>query len=81
MDDASLEEFADAGDDAATGGEDTDADGVEPTDDSTDGTAVDPATSTYAWSSGDVACAVCGTAVTRRWRDGDDLVCPDCKEW
>ena len=26
-------------------------------------------------------CAECGATTTRRWADGDRLVCPACKEW
>ncbi|MFC6992677.1 hypothetical protein ACFQH3_13555 [Haladaptatus sp. GCM10025707] len=43
--------------------------------------SVSPATSTYAWSPEGVACAVCDEVVTRRWRDGDELVCESCKSW
>jgi len=43
--------------------------------------AVDPAVSTYAWSPDGADCAACGAVVERRWRDGDELVCSDCKEW
>ncbi|SEO36119.1 hypothetical protein SAMN05216388_1011134 [Halorientalis persicus] len=82
MDDASLDEFTDASDDA-----DADSDGAGAGDDDTDPAdepatdAVDPAVSTYAWSGDGAVCAVCDDSVARRWRDGDDLVCPDCKEW
>ncbi|RBI61589.1 hypothetical protein DMJ13_12855 [halophilic archaeon] len=41
----------------------------------------DPATTTFAWSPDGAACARCGETVRRRWRDGDDVVCPDCKDW
>ena len=37
------------------------------------------ALSTYAW--GEHACARCGDATARVWREGDAFVCPDCKEW
>lgn len=26
-------------------------------------------------------CAECGASATRRWADGDRLVCPGCKDW
>ncbi|TKR25429.1 DUF7573 domain-containing protein [Natronomonas salsuginis] len=43
--------------------------------------SVEPATSTYAWSPDGPVCADCGDAVDRRWRDGDRLVCAECKAW
>ncbi|RXK47328.1 DUF7573 domain-containing protein [Halorientalis pallida] len=97
MDDASLDEFVGASDDSdadasdgtaesgqgVTGDEaETDGTGADPGEDpATDTDAVDTATSTYAWSGADAVCAVCDESVARRWRDGDDLVCADCKEW
>lgn len=27
------------------------------------------------------SCAGCGAKSDRRWRDGEQLVCPDCKTW
>lgn len=51
-------------------------DGTDPTDEDPD-----PATSTYSWSPDGAACPDCGDAVERRWRDGDRLVCADCKDW
>ncbi|WP_433625395.1 DUF7573 domain-containing protein [Halomicrococcus sp. NG-SE-24] len=41
----------------------------------------DPATTSFAWSPDGAACARCGETVRRRWRDGDDVVCSDCKDW
>lgn len=41
----------------------------------------EPTQSTYAWSPVGEPCEACGAAVGRRWRDGDALVCEDCKEW
>jgi hypothetical protein len=123
--DASLDEFLDAGgdnegsgDDRSPDGEagdrdgeadDRDHDGGGPaTDDAADGASadvaesagddgsapdddstpvedplddVDPAAATATWSPDGAACAACGTVVERRWRDGEDLVCGDCKEW
>ncbi|MFB6084382.1 MAG: hypothetical protein ABEJ94_09075 [Halorientalis sp.] len=80
MDDASLDEFVDAGGDGADGdGADGD---TEPGDGSaTDPDAVEPAASTYAWTGDGAVCAACGESVARRWRDGAELVCADCKEW
>ncbi|WP_458186891.1 DUF7573 domain-containing protein [Haladaptatus sp. NG-WS-4] len=42
---------------------------------------IEPASATYAWTPGGVACANCGESVERRWRDEDGMVCVDCKEW
>lgn len=47
----------------------------------TDGTDVTPATSTAAWSPGTATCEDCGAATAWRYRDGDAMVCPDCKSW
>ncbi|RKD95982.1 DUF7573 domain-containing protein [Halopiger aswanensis] len=38
-----------------------------------------PSLSTYAW--GEYVCPRCDAESDRVWRDGDDFVCPDCKEW
>ncbi|MEY7850128.1 hypothetical protein AB7C87_13120 [Natrarchaeobius sp. A-rgal3] len=35
--------------------------------------------STYAW--GPHVCRQCDAESTRVWRDGEGVVCPDCKEW
>jgi hypothetical protein len=43
--------------------------------------AVQPATSTYAWSGEGGTCAACGGATDRRWQQDGRLVCPECKEW
>lgn len=72
--DATLEEFLDSGEreppETASGG---------PTDEKRDD--ADMATSTMSYRPGGGACAVCGTAVERRWRDDNGLVCRDCKTW
>ncbi|AEH38017.1 DUF7573 domain-containing protein [Halopiger xanaduensis] len=52
--------------------------------DGTDGTKraradPNPSLSTYAW--GEYVCARCDEESDRVWRDGDEFVCPDCKEW
>jgi hypothetical protein len=39
----------------------------------------DVARSTYAW--GEYACADCGTATERVWREDESFVCPACKSW
>lgn len=36
---------------------------------------------TATWSPEGAACERCGEAVQRRWRDGSETVCADCKEW
>lgn len=43
--------------------------------------AINPAIPTYDWTPGGAECAGCGATVKRRWREGDGLVCGDCKEW
>jgi len=40
-----------------------------------------PTAPTFAWVPDGVACARCGEAAARRWRDDGDLVCPSCKTW
>lgn len=47
----------------------------------TDQSDVTPATATAAWSPETTACEDCGGATAWRYRDGDALVCPDCKSW
>lgn len=42
---------------------------------------VDQIEPTYTWSPTGGGCAVCGAIVDRRWRDGDSLVCSECKSW
>ena len=76
----------DTGDGDASDTTDGTEEDEEPGADASDGAAVDPegvepADSTYGWSSEPVACAACGDAVRRRWRDEPGLVCRDCKEW
>lgn len=55
-------------------GRDVDAGSPDP-----DGTAGPTVTFTTDPAGG--VCEDCGATVSRRWRDGDRLVCPDCKEW
>jgi len=79
--DASLDEFLDAGGDSDGDddrGGDATAEGTADADPLDD---VAPATATATWRPDGAACAACGSVVERRWRDGDDLVCGDCKEW
>jgi hypothetical protein len=42
---------------------------------------VDPAVATYRWDPDGLECAACGSSVDRVWRQDDDHVCADCKEW
>ena len=62
-----------AGTDTAQGEAKADPDEVDP--------PPDPTASTFAWSTDGAACARCGAAATRRWRDDRELVCPSCKTW
>ncbi|UIO99677.1 hypothetical protein Hbl1158_14300 [Halobaculum sp. CBA1158] len=85
--DRSLDEFAaetadgddvGRGDDAGRGDDGSDAHG------DSDAPVVDdadPVSPTLDVSPDGVACAACGTTVTRRWRDDGDYVCADCKSW
>jgi hypothetical protein len=41
----------------------------------------EPTLATTAYDSDGADCEACGATVTRRWRDGDALVCGECKEW
>jgi len=87
-DDASLDEFIDAGESedeereseevegASEAGEDADVSDEAPAPE-----AADAGLSTYDWSPEGAACAACGTVVERRWRDDPGLVCESCKEW
>ena len=43
--------------------------------------AVEPVESTYHWTPGGGPCGTCGETVEERWRQGEELVCPACKEW
>lgn len=68
-----------AGDRDDAGSLDRDGDGSDAA--AADDPTVDSIASTYAWSPEGAECAACGATVEERWRDGDDLVCPDCKAW
>jgi hypothetical protein len=96
-DNRSLEEFVDAGagspdgeeavepapeaGDAAGATEDAVRAAADAPEASAEPPDVSPATVTCEWTPGGVPCDACGTAVERRWRDGDARVCVDCKEW
>lgn len=62
-----------AADGRATTAGTADAEPAEPT--------VEPLVETFAWSAEGGPCAACGDRVERRWRDGEALVCADCKAW
>lgn len=40
-----------------------------------------PLTPTADWHPEGATCEACGATVERRWRQGDAMVCPDCKDW
>lgn len=65
-------------------GDDPDDPGALDEDDESDGGAADGVTAavtTSFWTADGRACAACGESAPRLWRDGDALVCPDCKVW
>lgn len=49
--------------------------------DESEGSVVDPATTTSRWRARAIACATCGAETNRLWFEGEDAVCPSCKEW
>jgi hypothetical protein len=73
MEDTSLDEFLDAGED------DPEADGES--DASVDSGDASPATPTYGWSPDGGVCSACGSTARRRWQSEAGLVCRECKEW
>jgi hypothetical protein len=82
--DRSLDEFvsASAGDRSVDGDGNGDTGAEEPTDVDGDGHAeADPGLPTMRWSADGASCDACAATVRRRWRDGDAVVCADCKEW
>jgi hypothetical protein len=80
--DRSLDEFASAsaGSDEAVDGDESIA-GSSDADESGAGTDGDHSVPTMRWSADGAPCDACGATVERRWRDGDAVVCADCKEW
>lgn len=36
---------------------------------------------TYRWAPDGAPCPQCGESVEKRWLDGDEYVCIDCKDW
>jgi len=86
--DASLEDFLDAGDESEGEGESSTATGgdtaeteSEASDSEASTDAVEPAVTTYAWSPEGAPCAECGEVVERRWTQDGLLVCGACKCW
>lgn len=76
MSDHSLSEFSDD-----TEQQDApDASGGDADIDSTDDTSAELLT-TARFSPDGTPCEDCGAVVTRRWRDGEQFVCADCKDW
>lgn len=90
--DASLDQFVGGDEEASADGSDAgapaDGDEAAATSDggagersATEVEGVAPARATFDWSPDGAACDCCSTSVEKRWRDGDALVCGDCKEW
>lgn len=79
----SLDEFGVDAAAAADGDPDEDADPATPAeaDPPATGDGIEPIAETFAWSAAGGECEECGTSVTTRWRDGERLVCEDCKAW
>ena len=76
--DRSLDEFLGDADEGSPNPDDaSDADATD--EGATDEDEPTLATTTYDSDGAD--CEACGATVTRRWRDGDALVCGECKEW
>lgn len=78
MEDTSLDRFLDAGSES----EDS-ASGADAGEESTSGTgdAESPDLPTSRCVREERECEACGTAVGRLWRDSDQMVCPECKDW
>lgn len=75
MEDSSLDEFFDEG--AEDGTDESDA-----TESATaDEESIEAAVVTSKWNGSKSACDGCGEHVSRRWNDGGQFVCADCKSW
>ncbi|WP_435334883.1 DUF7573 domain-containing protein [Haloarchaeobius sp. TZWWS8] len=68
-------------DDFSGGDGDLDEEAETPTTEDAPVAATQPAVTTYRWSPEGRNCAACSATVQRLWRDGNEFVCPDCKEW
>ncbi|MBC9986645.1 hypothetical protein E4P24_09730 [Haloferax sp. AS1] len=95
MPNRSLDDFA-GGDDGAAdeptavdgaADEPTAVDGADDSPDAGDTNASDAddrdvsTLATYRWTPEPAACPQCGESVQKRWLDGDEYVCLDCKDW
>jgi hypothetical protein len=92
MEDTSLDDFLDVGSESTEPADeshrdeapDSEADEAGRYTDATSGAdtgRVEPATTTFAWSSQGGVCARCGEQARKRWRGTEGLVCGACKEW
>ncbi|RDZ64079.1 hypothetical protein C5B90_13335 [Haloferax sp. Atlit-12N] len=85
MPNRSLDDFA--GDDDGAADEPTAVDGADDSPDASDTDASDAddrdvsTLATYRWTPEAAACPQCGESVQKRWLDGDEYVCLDCKDW
>ncbi|WP_430639080.1 DUF7573 domain-containing protein [Haloferax volcanii] len=69
-------------DDFAGGDDPIPADDADDATDSDDADDRDVSTlATYRWTPEAAACPQCGESVQKRWLDGDEYVCLDCKDW
>ncbi|WP_424007077.1 DUF7573 domain-containing protein [Haloferax denitrificans] len=84
MPNRSLDDFA-AGDDESVDtppSADEPADATDSADANADADSRDVSTlATYRWTPEPAACPQCGESVQKRWLDGDEYVCLDCKDW
>ena len=78
VEDRSLDEFAAAAD---SDRDDTDPESEGEIRDRADDGTNETVTATATWTAGGADCDRCGEPHSRRWRDGDALVCADCKDW
>ena len=84
--DRSLDEFGGADGGArhtdSAPADSTDSDGSPAnSDDSAGADDPVPATPTATWTADGADCERCGERTERRWLDGGDRVCPECKSW
>ncbi|MFB6359779.1 MAG: hypothetical protein ABEH59_00490 [Halobacteriales archaeon] len=82
-DNRSLDEFGVGGEDADDVEPDADPDPTAPAEGDAARTVdgLEPIAETFAWSARGAECRLCGETVETRWRDGEALVCEDCKAW
>jgi hypothetical protein len=79
----SLDEFGAGEDEGADGERNTDPDIAAPAEADAEASpdGIEPIAETFAWSATGTECGFCGETVTTRWRNGETLVCEDCKAW